>query len=83
MDPVQYYANLRQLNKMEMLLRELDIQIQELEESKGWDTNLKQLLLEEKRIKKAIDKHHYEKLKEQTVKSVGDGVGDGSLKANH
>ena len=77
MEPVQYYANLRQLNKMEMFLRELDIQIQELEDSKGWDTKLKELLLEEKRIRKAIDTFHYENLKKQTIKrSEGEGEGE-------
>lgn len=70
----QYFANLRTINKMEMALKEWDIQLLELKKSKHMDDELKFLFEEEKRIKRKIDEYHLKRMRDATAKMSLDGV---------
>lgn len=74
MEDTQYFANLRQINKMEMALKEWDIQLLELKRSRGMDEELKTLFEEEKRIKRKIDEWNLKKMRELTAKTAPTGA---------
>ena len=72
MDKTQYFANLRQINKMEAAIKEWDIQILELECSLI-DKELKELFLQEKLVKQKIDEWNLKRMREivEKTKPVG------------
>jgi len=74
MEDTQYFANLRQINKMEMALKEWDIQLLELKRSKHMDEELKALFEEEKRIKRKIDEWNLKRMRELTAKTAPAGA---------
>ena len=64
MNNTVYFANLRQINKLKMIVEEWKIQILELE-AQPIDAELKALYKKEKQAKLKIEEYNLRKLKEQ------------------